>query len=434
MIRGQKIELDLQSDDEPDAQSSVAAPLPPATFVGDVLERKSVAQKAPVAPKLKSSTGFPAHKKRIAPSRFQQRLQGSQFQSKAATASEVAPALPATPVELDADPPLGKAKTWEEEEKERIDQENRQKLASMSAAEIEEERRELMQSLNPALLQRLLQRSTLDSGSNEEDLTNPDHGEHAHKQASVPPKTVTFAPELDTSPAPATASMTQPVPSTNILPPSHDSMHFPRPAQPPQLDPSSATFLDDLHEKYFPSLPSDPEKLEWMQSSKGSDKPAYDPSASGLGPQDIRFSFAGELIPPRTAAEIPVTAGLHHHGDAPDAAGYTIAELAHLARSSFPAQRCISFQTLGRILYRLSKGEFGDAGEPGADLAGAEETFGELARGLWREVERLQVIQILVDESEGKGVGGGKHLSAKAYATEAVWLWQKGGGRRWKAA
>ena len=36
-------------------------------------------------------------------------------------------------------------------------------------------------------------------------------------------------------------------------------------------------------------------------------------------------------------------------------------------------------------------------------------------------------------ESEGKGVAGGRHMSARAYATEAVWLWQKGGGRRWKA-
>ena len=154
---------------------------------------------------------------------------------------------------------------------------------------------------------------------------------------------------------------------------------------------------------------------------------------------DIRFSFRGEIIPPSKATELPVTLGLHHHGDAPDAAGYTIAELAHLSRSSYPAQRCIAFQTLGRVLYRLSKGEFGDPGEPEQLLnegvvEGPEDTFGELARGLWREVERLQVIQALVDESEGKGVDGGKHVSAKAYATEAVWLWRKGGGRRWKAA
>lgn len=93
------------------------------------------------------------------------------------------------------------------------------------------------------------------------------------------------------------------------------------------------------------------------------------------------------------------------------------------------------FQTLGRVLYRLSKGEFGNAGEADTpETLDNEDSMRELARGLWHEVERLKVIQILVEESEGKGVDGGRHLSAKAYATEAVWLWRKGGGRRWKAA
>ena len=132
------------------------------------------------------------------------------------------------------------------------------------------------------------------------------------------------------------------------------------------------------------------------------------------------------------AAEIPVTAGLHHHGEAPEAAGYTIPELAMLARSSFPAQRCISFQTLGRLLYRLGKGEFGNPGDGGQNTVGAEDTLGELARGLWGEVEKQGVVEICVAESEGK-IANGRHVSARAYATEAVWLWQRGGGRRWKA-
>lgn len=67
------------------------------------------------------------------------------------------------------------------------------------------------------------------------------------------------------------------------------------------------------------------------------------------------------------------------------------------------------------------------------NTVGAEDTFGELARGLWREVEKEKVVQGLVAESEGNGIDGGRHMSAKAYATEAVWLWHKGGGQRWKA-
>ena len=34
-------------------------------------------------------------------------------------------------------------------------------------------------------------------------------------------------------------------------------------------------------------------------------------------------------------------------------AGYTLGELAHLARSTLAGQRCLSIQTLGRILHKL---------------------------------------------------------------------------------
>ncbi|EME40030.1 hypothetical protein DOTSEDRAFT_178933 [Dothistroma septosporum NZE10] len=468
MIRGERFELDLSSDDERDgAQASATLP---GAFVGDVLERKPAAPKPPSMPTLRSKSGFPEHKKRNVESRFkQQKTQKSEARAPAADAP-VSHVMPST---QSAFAPA--------QDKERIDRENRQKLAAMSADEIEEERNELLSSLNPDVVRKLLQRSKIqsaqeallrsnvDSGSEEVDLSstcisdekisivprrsgsmieshdrNPQSTEPqdtlAPKSAAKPSKTVKFKEEPD-------------VVSEDEIPQhnhrhddqtkdeglAHDSVHFPRPPQPPALDPSSETFLDDLHQKYFPSLPSDPSKLEWMQAT-GDDHGSYDPSASAFSAKDIRFDFEGNLIPPREAASIPVTQGLHHHGEAPDSAGYTIAELAHLARSSYPAQRSIAFQTLGRILYRLSKGEFGDA--PGADAAvagveilqGQQDVFGELARGLWHEVERLQVIPILISESEGTGVDGGRHVSAKAYATEAVWLWRKGGGKRMKAA
>ncbi|EME77864.1 uncharacterized protein MYCFIDRAFT_209203 [Pseudocercospora fijiensis CIRAD86] len=441
MIRGERIELDLGSDSENDA-SNLSAPLPGA-FVNDVLERKPKAPKPPSAPVVKTKTGFPEHKKRPIVSRFKQQKSESlqhdlNWGSSRSAPSTQAPVKPSTVPSHDH--ASGHAKTWEEEEKERIDQENRQKLASMSAEEIEEERRELMNSLSPAFLQRLFAKSDVGSGSNEVDLSSHVPAqEPAIADATQPkPKTnksVKFEeqpklgdPDEDEEERLATATKDDSeAPAVDELP--HDTVHFPRAPQPPELDPSSDSFLEDLHQKYFPSLPSDPDKLEWMQTSKS--KNTYDPSSSALNASDIRFSFKGEIIPPSKASVLPVTLGLHHHGDAPDAAGYTVAELAHLSRSSYPAQRCIAFQTLGRVLYRLSKGEFGDPGEPEQLLnegvvEGPEDTFGELARGLWREVERLQVIQTLVDESEGKGVDGGKHVSAKAYATEAVWLWRKG--------
>ena len=440
MIHGQRFEVDLDGDDEPaeHARSTL-----PGAFVADVLERKAGAPKPPSAPTLKSRSGFPEHRKRNVGSIFKQ-------QSSAVQSQDSSNAVPVASQQLssgNADPSTepsrsGESISWEEEEKRRIDTENRQKLAQMSPEEIEEERQELMNSLSPALVQRLLQRSNIDSGSTETNFASkPDLQSRTEKPKRPEKKSVSFAEDVPADDHNMAETVHQDggdledgdrdARVAETLP--HETVHFPRPQQPPDLDPTSETFLEDLHQKYFPSLPSDPDKLEWMQPSTSASKNSYDPNASAVSPKNLRFSFKGELIPPRTASEIPVTAGLHHHGDAPYAAGYTITELVHLARSSFAAQRCIAFQTLGRMLYRLGKGEFGDSGEPGAGTVGAEDSFGELARGLWREVEKEKVIETLVTESEGKGIDGGRHVSARAYATEAVWLWRKSGGRRWKA-
>jgi hypothetical protein len=227
-------------------------------------------------------------------------------------------------------------------------------------------------------------------------------------------------------------------------------IHFPARSPPPALDPNAPDFLQALHEKYYPDLPADPSKLSWMApltaeevdddddddgeddkdgsgSGSGSTRPPppptsssspYSPRLAALPPSAIRFDFRGALLPPRTARAVPVSAGLHHHGDAPEAAGYTIPELARLARSSFPAQRCIAYQTLGRILYRLGTGRFGAADS-------------DLAQGLWRCVRDGRVLESLQQEAAlADHEGSGGHASAKALAVEALWNWQRGGGKQ----
>jgi len=215
-------------------------------------------------------------------------------------------------------------------------------------------------------------------------------------------------------------------PSTSDTSPTSKSVHWPQPTE-PDLDPNSTTFLEDLHSKYFPTLSHDPSKLEWMQPAT-SPSP-YDPSAAGIAPRDVRFDFRGALLPPSVAAALPTNLGLHHHGAAPDAAGYTVAELARLARSAFPAQRCLALQTLGRVLFRLGRGDFGDE----ADVAVVEPPeVGEraaLAKGLWNEVEQGRVLDTLREEAAK--LNG--HRTCKALAEEALWNWQRGGGRTTKA-
>src|ERR1019366_9475307 len=138
-------------------------------------------------------------------------------------------------------------------------------------------------------------------------------------------------------------------------------------------------------------------------------------------PATARFSFKGQIISPDIARSLPTNIGLHHHGDEPDAAGYTISELGLLARSAFPAQRCIAIQTLGRILYRLGKGEFDDEANAINNGSGAG-----LTQGIWDEVDQARITDTLT-EWANKESG---HRTTIALAQEAVWNWQQGGGRK----
>ncbi|KAH7393972.1 RPAP1-like protein [Phaeosphaeria sp. MPI-PUGE-AT-0046c] len=457
--RGERVKLNFDTGAveklEPEDAYEAAQPAFP-TFVGDILERESSTADAPAAPSLKTNVnGFPAHKKR-APrvSAFkQQRAAKEQQAAAAAKASQ------------DAPPPRN-ARPDANSEKKSIDDENTERLAAMSAAEIEQERQELMQSLSPALIQKLMARSNIDEGSNERELypempaASPATDDTEAKTKSTGSKKVSFAtPQASdeaaaptepepTTPAPATAntSNTAPMPSSGAATesPVQDSIHFPRPDQPPDLDPSDPDFLKNLHSKYFPSLPYDPSSLSWMTPIDPADTSSpYHPSHNALNATELRFDFVGQLLAPSIARSIPSDRGLHHHAEAPEAAGYTIGELAVLSRSAVPAQRCMAYQTLGRILYRLGQGEYGiekprqetdgpvqvaknpeteDDSEEDED----EDVGNAMAAGLWSCIEEGRVIETMTEEAN-KTRG---HLTARTFAQEALWNWRRGGGRQ----
>ncbi|KAK3388520.1 RPAP1-like protein [Sordaria brevicollis] len=265
------------------------------------------------------------------------------------------------------------------------------------------------------------------------------------KQPPTPyPQKTSFSEEdlaTPTSPTAGSSSEPQtPVTPSTCNDPSHNhsadseedlkGVHFPTAPPPPELDPSDPNFLSTLHEKFFPSLPADPSKLAWMAPIPTEDSPAdkespYYPGQSSLPVSALRFDFKGRLIPPRLSRQIPVSKGLHHHGEAPEAAGYTIPELARLARSSVNSQRCIAFRTLGRMLYRLGKGEWG-TGAGGRD--GDED---DLAFGLWRCFQEGRVLESIGEAAAvEEGVGS---VSVRAYAIEAMWLFEKGGWKeKWR--
>ncbi|KNE60013.1 hypothetical protein AMAG_05452 [Allomyces macrogynus ATCC 38327] len=67
----------------------------------------------------------------------------------------------------------------------------------------------------------------------------------------------------------------------------------------------------------------------------------------------LRFDFSGRFLTKDVAQSLPTHLGLHHHGDNPSLAGYTVPELLHLSHSTVPGQRQISTRILGHIVAHL---------------------------------------------------------------------------------
>lgn len=419
-------------------------------FLADIHEKEIGTVKPPSFPEQKSATtGFPEHKKRTRVSAFKQKRQ---TQNDVPTPPQNVSTIPLAYPSSAPSPAAFKAS-----EKERIDRENQDLLASMSPEEIEEERRELLSRLDPSIVQMLMRRANIEETNSPSPFDEPAQEEKKPQESSTPTNTSAVMAEETTTPAdpdttedlPMTSKPSKtvrfeeddddappPEPPADLFPASSqpppapsnldglavNATHFPHPKELPDLDPSDPDFLANLHEKFFPNLPADPSKLAWMApiptpGSTADQESPYYPGQSSLPISALRFDFRGALLPPAKSRTIPMSKGLHHHGEAPEAAGYTVAELARLARSAVPAQRCVAFQVLGRILYRLGKGDWG------ADS--------EVAMGLWQIAEQNRVMDTLLDAAnvpEGSG-----HRGSKAYATEALWLFEKGGWKeKWR--
>ncbi|KAG0635712.1 RPAP1-like protein [Tuber brumale] len=401
-VPGERFVLPLGNDSQND---QTLAPQPRSSLIGDIVE--NTPDSTPTAPVLppnaSQSTGFPEHRNRVrGPSKFRQRIQGT---------------LPKNQMKDTLTP--------ERSERQIISDQNEQLIANMSLDDIEKEQKELMEKLPAGLIERFLKKPQM--GNGEVHGSFKDSKVDGDGSNSGPGPKPTSEDQQRPSDRP---KLTKKVTFENDPPPAVDddnlppavNMHFPKPTvivDIDELDPDSPEFLEKLHTKYFPSLPADPSRLAWMAPiSSEEDKSSYHPSQPDLSASSLRFDFKGNLLPPRVSRELPSHLGLHHHAAAPNAAGYTVPELAHLARSTFPTQRCMAIQTLGRILYRLGKGT--EQGGYGIE---------EIVQGLWKCMAEGRVIEGF--EEAAAATGG--HMSVKAYSTDALWLWQKGGGHRWKA-
>ena len=132
-------------------------------------------------------------------------------------------------------------------------------------------------------------------------------------------------------------------------------------------------------------------KLQWTGELPGV-------ASSALEGFSARFGFDGRLLRPDT--DIPVTAGLHHHGEEQERPGYTAEEMMILARSTNNRQRQLGLELLESVLHVWWTGEL--------DLSLEQNLVTELIRaGL------VQVIRLSLDSSEvGLTVAGLRCLVA----------------------
>lgn len=422
-------------------------------FIGEIVEHEPTEPVAPSAPGPAHASGFPKLAKfKKGPARSRQN-----------TPSVVKPTPSAPTTKLVPEQTITEA--------EKIHNENMEKIRALSSEEIAEEREELLLALDPKLIQTLLKRA---------EERSPSHESHSHAEgfggwigggkndAKLPHldtddvnralgiKSVKFSAEPEIVEIEENNSVVNdgnygrennktealphydehPDPDDEIAPEGYQivpdseptvDVHFPRPKAPTEdsdLDLNDPTFLDKLHEKYYPDLPKETSKLAWMKEPLPQQRVTTYEAIS-----DMRFDFKGDLVELNDEnAQAPSYHGLHHHSDNPQLPGYTLSELLHFSRSVVPTQRSLGIQTLGRILHKLGLHKYKIA--PIADDEEnpvLEKEVGLLVKQfeemMWEHIDLLRIIDSLTEASQAK------NLSVRNYAIEALWLWKQGGGR-----
>uniref|UniRef100_A0A9J8CK67 RNA polymerase II associated protein 1 n=1 Tax=Cyprinus carpio carpio TaxID=630221 RepID=A0A9J8CK67_CYPCA len=202
----------------------------------------------------------------------------------------------------------------------KIHEENQSKLQTMSQSEILEEQRKLLAQLDPRLVEFVRSRKPQRTPGSEsasglvqrEDFLNE-------------PLPNSTSPELDHT---IEAQESQ-----------RDTM------EDDEEDENQLPQKEWLHMDKVES-----EKLEWTR-----DLPAPRKQSTKKAMQ-ARFDFAGTLIPP--TKDLPTHLGLHHHGEEPELAGYSLQELFLLSRSQLNQQRNLAVSTLANVLAKARAGEY----------------------------------------------------------------------------
>lgn len=254
-----------------------------------------------------------------------------------------------------------------------VDAENRSSLSTMSEQGIREARAKLLETLDPGLVQKLRRARGGGGGGGVGGGAGGGSGPvgaavASPASANMPPGSVPAMAPLTQGPAAPGSSSTRVQFSQGPGQPGYSSRAGAAPAAPT---------LDELKLEW--TLPADAPPLlptgigdsgggagsaaggsggfggkgdhTGGSSSLGASQPggsaeaALEAAMRAAGMHEERFDFGGRLV----TGDREEHEGLHHHGDAPEAAGYTLAELVRLSRSTVPAQRASALRTLARV-------------------------------------------------------------------------------------
>ncbi|KAM9842185.1 RNA polymerase II-associated protein 1 [Aulostomus maculatus] len=211
----------------------------------------------------------------------------------------------------------------------RIHKENQAKLQAMSQAEILEEQKRLLAQLDRRLVEFVRSRKAQSVPSSSSSSSKHPEGKSSRENAPL----VNLSTESDSSSGAVLFQKSQEVKMEGEE----------------ELSPSPALLVKPQKEwVHMDKL--EPEKLEWMR-----DLPAPRKTGTKQAMQ-ARFDFNGTVISP--TEDLPTHLGLHHHGEEPERAGYSLQELFLLARSQVIQQRSLALSTIANVLAKAHTGEY----------------------------------------------------------------------------
>lgn len=288
---------------EPEEDTSVRV-------LGQVVERHAGIQRPPPMPMRTESKGFPAVTRRAPGQSLFGRRQRSQKQQEGEGQRENAAPM----TTLGKQRSVGRTATESsgDSEMDEIDATNRARLQEMTSQEIRDAQEELLRSLDPELRAKLMNRK-----------------KKAPAKAVEKPSVALTKPEIVKKPT--------------------------APPQQPPMDLSKIKTEDELMQQTQRLPAEERAKVEWMQSTpqskpKESRKPNKRTNQQQQEEPTLeRFDFDGKVLSEEQSSAA-AHSGLYHHGEDPEAPGYTMSELLHLARSTVPSQRAMALTTIAKIL------------------------------------------------------------------------------------